>query len=213
MRRLRGAQEAVEAAGRLPLREHELAAQDAAELLYLHGIGGLFVTAAAATAFVAMVSGTAPRTGIWIWLAALLLIVALRAIDVLAGRRRRTREGWGRARGDPAVRLRRRRDGDCVDRDAGVVLSRIQSGRTNDARDHRVGDGGWRSNRLGGFALARDRLLRGPVAPVVDHVLAHPEPREHVSGLPRHHFLRRHLGGLDDHAPRDDVGDSPQPGQ
>ncbi len=45
-----------------------------------------------------MVSGTAPRTGIWIWLAALLLIVALRAIDVLAGRRRRTREGWdGRA--------------------------------------------------------------------------------------------------------------------
>lgn len=81
--------------------EKRLAARDAAELLYRHGVGGLAVTTVASTAIFAMIRTGTVRAGLALWLGAMLLTAAARGLDLLAGRKRRMMADWD---GDAEVR-------------------------------------------------------------------------------------------------------------
>jgi hypothetical protein len=77
--------------------EDELVARDAAQLLYLHGVGGIAVTAAA-SALVAIVPDPLSQPSLVAWLCVMALLFAVRAADVTSARRRRYAAGWsGRA--------------------------------------------------------------------------------------------------------------------
>jgi hypothetical protein len=75
-------------------QEKRLAARDAAELLYRHGVGGVIVTAVASTAIFAMLHGSIGQTALLAWLGLMLLTTAARALDLLRGHRRRMNSGW-----------------------------------------------------------------------------------------------------------------------
>jgi hypothetical protein len=68
--------------------------RDVAQLLYEHGVGGLFVTAAAGTAFVVMRPGLKSKAVLIAWLCIMMLTVVARALDLAAGRKRRARSDW-----------------------------------------------------------------------------------------------------------------------
>jgi diguanylate cyclase (GGDEF)-like protein len=74
--------------------EKRLAARDAAELLYRHGVGGVVVTAVASTALFAMVRAPSVKAGLAVWLIVMLLTAVGRALDLVAGRKRRMLAEW-----------------------------------------------------------------------------------------------------------------------
>ncbi len=77
--------------------EKSLTVRDAAQLLYRHGIGGVFVTALASTAVI-VILGPTGKPGLIAWLSLMLLTAAARAFDLVAGRKRREVGDWdGRA--------------------------------------------------------------------------------------------------------------------
>jgi diguanylate cyclase (GGDEF)-like protein len=78
--------------------ENALAERDAAELLSMHGVAALIVTAVAGIALLAILPEAAAEPSAFAWLAILLAVTLARAIDLRAGRARRAVEGWsGRA--------------------------------------------------------------------------------------------------------------------
>jgi diguanylate cyclase (GGDEF)-like protein len=74
--------------------ENDLVERDVAEILYGQGVGGLFVTAVASTAFVMMLSGLNAQPAVKVWLTVMLLSVLARALDLVAGRKRRLQSDW-----------------------------------------------------------------------------------------------------------------------
>ena len=71
-----------------------LVSKDRACLLYAHGRGGLSMTAVASLVLVMLVATPPNRSGLRIWLCVMLLVLAARAIDLLAGHKRRIRGEW-----------------------------------------------------------------------------------------------------------------------
>ncbi len=78
--------------------ESVLVDRDVAALLYGHGVGGLFVTAVAGTAFVVVLPGLHAQPALLAWLSIMLITVVARALDLISGRKRRAKDDWnGRA--------------------------------------------------------------------------------------------------------------------
>ncbi|MGD0476308.1 MAG: EAL domain-containing protein [Candidatus Velthaea sp.] len=78
--------------------ESVLVDRDVAALLYGHGVGGLFVTAVAGTAFVVVLPGLHAQPALLAWLSIMLITVVARALDLITGRKRRAKDDWnGRA--------------------------------------------------------------------------------------------------------------------
>ena len=76
------------------LRENELVDRDVAQLLYEHGVGGLFVTAAAGTAFVFFLHDLKSQFALVAWLSIMMLTVIARALDLVSSRKRRAASNW-----------------------------------------------------------------------------------------------------------------------
>jgi diguanylate cyclase (GGDEF)-like protein len=83
----------VNAPSRTP-QENERVDRDVAQLLYEHGVGGLFVTAAAGTAFVVMLPGFKSQFALVAWLSIMMLTVIARALDFVSSRKRRATGNW-----------------------------------------------------------------------------------------------------------------------
>jgi diguanylate cyclase (GGDEF)-like protein len=76
------------------INEDSQVQRDAAALLYQHGVGGLFVTAVAAVALVMMLPGAISQSGLLAWLGVMLLTIGARALNLVAGQKRRMRLDW-----------------------------------------------------------------------------------------------------------------------
>jgi diguanylate cyclase (GGDEF)-like protein len=76
------------------VNEKALLERDVAQLLYSHGVGGLFVTAVSGTALVAMLYSPSSRVSLLFWLSFMLLTVVARASDLFSARARREAVAW-----------------------------------------------------------------------------------------------------------------------